>query len=138
MLDNPNIKACTQSKITPPLFAFRRSWNNNKNVMSSLGVKLLSVGQNINQQAQRSNCTGTKNDSHASYYGHMLDCYMVDMSFQNLFSLAVHTLKKKCSLVKILNHGLNSNGMNEFCAWWTLISWFVVSGICMHCICWLH
>ena len=85
--------------------------------MFSLGVKLLSVGQNINQQAQRSNCTGTKNDSHASYYGRMLDCYMVDMSFENLFSLAVHTLKKKCSLVKILNHRLNSNGMNEFCAW---------------------
>ena len=83
--------------------------------MSSRGVKLLSVGQNINQQAQRSNCTGTKNNSHASYYGHMLDCYMVDLSFQNLFSLAVHTLKiKKCSLVQILNYRLNSNRINEF------------------------
>ena len=54
--------------------------------MSSCGVKLLSVGQNINQQAQRSNCTGTKNDSHGSYHGCKLDCYMVHVLFQKMFS----------------------------------------------------
>ena len=65
--------------------------------MSSWEVKLLSLGQNINQEAKTSNCTGTKNDSQASYHGYMLDCYIVDMQFQKLFSsftqATAHTLK---------------------------------------------